>query len=410
VSAIASCRICGNRNLTTILDLGDQALTGVFPRDPHRRITSGILDLVKCDAKSGCGLVQLGHSYPLGEMYGENYGYRSGLNRSMVEHLKKKLGELTKGVTLSPGDVVLDIGSNDGTLLSFYPQSVRRIGIDPSAEKFRKYYPPGIELVVDFFSADAFQKIAPGKRAKIVTSIAMFYDLEDPLSFMTQVRDVLADDGIWHLEQSYLPLMLQRNAYDTACHEHLEYYALRQIKWMADRCDLQILDIQTNDINGGSFAITIARRGSVKANSAVVEKMTKDEAVFDTLVPYEEFRERIETQKKRLLDLLSKLRSEGKKVFGYGASTKGNVVLQYCGLTPREIPYIAEVNPDKFGAYTPGSKIPIISEAQAKAMKPDVFLVLPWHFKQNFLEREAQYLREGGKLLFPLPEVELVSQ
>jgi len=238
----------------------------------------------------------------------------------------------------------------------------------------------------------------------------MFYDLEDPLSFMTQVRDVLADDGIWHLEQSYLPLMLQRNAYDTACHEHLEYYALRQIKWMADRCDLQILDIQTNDINGGSFAITIARRGSVKANSAVVEKMTKDEAVFDTLVPYEEFRERIETQKKRLLDLLSKLRSEGKKVFGYGASTKGNVVLQYCGLTPREIPYIAEVNPDKFGAYTPGSKIPIISEAQAKAMKPDVFLVLPWHFKQNFLEREAQYLREGGKLLFPLPEVELVSQ
>jgi hypothetical protein len=228
---------------------------------------------------------------------------------------------------------------------------------------------------------------------------------------MQQVGDVLADDGVWHLEQSYLPLMLERNAYDTACHEHLEYYALRQIKWMADRCDLRILDIHTNDINGGSFAITIAKRGSAyESNDAVVEKMLKGEAIFDTLAPYEQFRQRIETQKTRLLDLLTKLRAEGKKVFGYGASTKGNVVLQYCGLTPRELPYIAEVNPDKFGAFTPGTKIPIISEAEAKGMKPDYFLVLPWHFKENFLQRESSYLKAGGKFIFPLPEVEIVPQ
>jgi len=304
--------------------------------------------------------------------------------------------------------VILDIGSNDGTLLSFFERP-KRIGIDPSAEKFRKFYPPGIELVVDFFTANAFKKLVGGKKAKLVTSIAMFYDLPEPLKFVQDIRDVLAPDGIWHLEQSYLPLMIERNAYDTVCHEHLEYYALRQIKWMADKCDLRIIDVGTNDVNGGSFWITIAHRNSsFKANDAAVEKILKDEAVYDTLAPYEAFKKRIDEQKKRLLDLLAKLRSEGKKVFGYGASTKGNVVLQYCGITPAIIPYIAEVNPDKFGCYTPGTRIPIISEAEAKAMKPDVLMVLPWHFKENFLQREAEFIRGGGKLLFPLPQVELV--
>lgn len=408
MNEVSACRICGSRNLKQILNLGDQALTGVFPRDPNRKITSGVLDLLKCDASTGCGLVQAGHSYPMGEMYGDNYGYRSGLNRSMVEHLRNKSDELKKWVGLSGDDVILDIGSNDGTLLSFFDRP-KRIGIDPSAEKFRKFYQPGIDLVIDFFTASAFRKLAGGKKAKLVTSIAMFYDLPEPLKFVQDIAGVLAPDGIWHLEQSYLPLMVERNAYDTVCHEHLEYYALRQIKWMADKCDLRILDVGTNDVNGGSFWITIAHRNSsFKANDAAVEKMLKDEAVYDTLAPYEAFKKRIDEQKKRLLDLLAKLRSEGKKVFGYGASTKGNVVLQYCGITPQILPYIAEVNPDKFGCYTPGTRIPIISEAEAKAMKPDVLMVLPWHFKGNFLQREADYIRGGGKLLFPLPQVELV--
>ncbi len=408
MNEVSACRICGSRNLKQILNLGDQALTGVFPRDPNRKITSGVLDLLKCDASTGCGLVQAGHSYPMGEMYGDNYGYRSGLNRSMVEHLRNKSDELKKWVNVSSDDVILDIGSNDGTLLSFFERP-KRIGIDPSAEKFRKFYPPGIELVVDFFTANAFKKLVGGKKAKLVTSIAMFYDLPEPLKFVQDIRDVLAPDGIWHLEQSYLPLMVERNAYDTVCHEHLEYYALRQIKWMADNCDLRIIDVGTNDVNGGSFWITIAHRNSsFKANDAAVEKMLKDEAVYDMLAPYEAFRKRIDEQKRRLLDRLAQLRSEGKKVFGYGASTKGNVVLQYCGITPAIIPYIAEVNPDKFGCYTPGTRIPIISEAEAKAMKPDVLMVLPWHFKENFLQREAEFIRGGGKLLFPLPQVELV--
>jgi SAM-dependent methyltransferase len=408
VNEVCACRICGSRNLKQILNLGDQALTGIFPRDPNQKVTSGVLDLLKCDATSGCGLVQAGHSYPMGEMYGENYGYRSGLNRSMVEHLRKKSDELKKWVTPASDDVILDIGSNDGTLLSFFDKP-KRIGIDPSAEKFRKFYQAGIELVVDFFSADAFKKFAGGKKAKLVTSIAMFYDLPEPLKFVQGIRDVLAPDGIWHLEQSYLPLMIERNAYDTVCHEHLEYYALRQIKWMADKCDLRVLDVAQNDVNGGSFAITIAHRdSSFKTNDAAVEKMLKGEAAYDTLTPYEAFRKRIDEQKRRLLDLLAKLRAEGKKVFGYGASTKGNVVLQYCGITPAIIPYVAEVNPDKFGCYTPGTKIPIISEADAKAMKPDVLMVLPWHFKENFLQRESDFIRGGGKLLFPLPQVELV--
>jgi SAM-dependent methyltransferase len=408
VSAISACRICGSPKLAKLLDLGNQALTGVFPRDPDQTLTSGVLDLLKCDAASGCGLVQAGHSYPIGEMYGDNYGYRSGLNRSMVEHLRSKSDALKKWVAPSADDLMLDIGSNDGTLLSFFDKP-RRIGIDPSAEKFRKFYQAGIELVVDFFSAGAFRKLAGGKKAKLVTSIAMFYDLPDPLQFVRDIRDVLATDGIWHLEQSYLPLMIERNAYDTVCHEHLEYYALRQIKWMADRCDLRILNVAQNDVNGGSFAITIAHRDSAfKANDKAINKMLAEEAIYDTLAPYEAFRRRIDEQKQRLLDLLAKLRREGKKVFGYGASTKGNVVLQYCGITPSIIPYIAEVNPDKFGCYTPGTTIPIISEADAKAMKPDVLMVLPWHFKENFLQRESDFIRGGGKLLFPLPQVELV--
>jgi SAM-dependent methyltransferase len=408
VSAISACRICGNTQLTKILDLGNQALTGVFPRDPNQKITSGVLDLLKCDASTGCGLVQAGHSYPMGEMYGDNYGYRSGLNRSMVEHLRGMSERLKQWVTLSKDDVILDIGSNDGTLLSFFDKP-RRIGIDPSAEKFRRFYQPGIELVVDFFTADGFKKLASGKKAKLVTSIAMFYDLPDPMQFVRDIRDVLAPDGIWHLEQSYLPLMVERNAYDTVCHEHLEYYALRQIQWMAERCDLRILDVATNDVNGGSFAITIAHRNSsFKANDVAIEKMLRDEGVCDTLAPYEAFRRRIDEQKQRLLDLLAKLKREGRRVFGYGASTKGNVVLQYCAITPEIVPYIAEVNPDKFGCYTPGTKIPIISEADAKGMKPDVLMVLPWHFKDNFLHREADFIRGGGKLLFPLPQVELV--
>ena len=414
---ITRCRICGNANLVSILDLGIQSLTGVFPRTPGQILTSGPLELMKCDSSVGgesCGLVQLRQSYGLEEMYGRDYGYRSGLNQSMVRHLQAKVQALRRLVPLKRDDVVLDIGSNDGTTLSFYPREAgfNLIGVDPTSEKFKSYYRSDIVRVADFFSAIAFRRQFPDRQARIVTSVAMFYDLEDPLAFMREVAQVLAPDGVWHFEQSYLPMMLMQNAYDTICHEHREYYALRQIKWMTERSGLKIVEIGTNDINGGSFAVTVALRDSpLPECTATIETFLRREEGdgMDTLSRYAKFAQGVFAHRDELLALLEGIRARSESVLGYGASTKGNVILQFCGITERTLPAIAEVNEDKFGAYTPGSLIPIISEAEAHRRKPDYLLVMPWHFRQNLLEREAAYLRAGGKMIFPLPRIEVVG-
>ncbi len=262
---IDSCRVCENRNLESILDLGQQHLTGIFPHKREPPVARAPMELVKCHGPAGsqhCGLVQTRFSYDLGLLYGGEYGYRSGLNRSMVLHLEGIVRDLLDLVRPSTGDLLLDIGANDGTLLSCYPEEgLELVGMDPTADRFAAYYKPHIRRVADFFSAEKFRAIFAERKAKIVTSIAMFYDLERPMDFMRQVASVLDDDGVWHFEQSYLPAMLAANSYDTACHEHLEYYALRQIKYMADRTGLKILDVQVNDVNGGSFAVTVAKAG-----------------------------------------------------------------------------------------------------------------------------------------------------
>jgi SAM-dependent methyltransferase len=413
--AIETCRVCGSSSLETILELGDQALTGVFPTHKGQKVTRGPLDLVKCTGP--CGLVQLRHSYEPTEMYGENYGYRSGLNRSMVEHLQAKVEGLKKLVTIDPSDVILDVGSNDGTTLSFYPEgSATLLGIDPTSAKFARYYRKDIQRVADFFTADNFRKLAGNKKAKIVTSIAMFYDLEAPLDFMQHVHDVLADDGVWHFEQSYLPLMLSQLAYDTVCHEHIEYYGLQQIKWMADKIGFALVDVQLNGSNGGSFAVTVKKKRGGASGEKAADELPKSAADLlaketaegmDTLRPYEEFAAAVAHHKTALNETLADLRGKGKTVFGMGASTKGNVVLQYCGLTEKELPCVAEVNEEKFGRFCPGTEIPIVSEADAAAQKPDAYLVLPWHFRDNLIRRHQDYLANGGKLLFPLPKIEL---
>ena len=410
---LIKCRVCGNENLDFILSLGEQELTGVFPRSMEQHITQGPLELVRCIGEGNCGLLQLGHTYDSNEMYGENYGYRSGLNQSMVRHLNDKVVKLMAKYRVGVGELVLDIGSNDGTLLSFYPENIKRVGMDPTAAKFLKYYKSGIEVITDFFSKDAFQHRFGDQKAQIITSISMFYDLEDPLGFMQEVASVLSADGIWHLEQSYMPLMLKENAYDTICHEHLEYYSLHQVKWMADRCGLRILDVELNDVNGGSFAVTLCRdEARHAANKQAVEAILQSEiaAGLHTPVPYDMFREAIIAHRDELRALIHRLCAEGSTVLGYGASTKGNVILQYCGFTSSEIPAMVEVNSDKFGSFTPGTHIPIISENEAHALNPDYFLVMPWHFRANLLQRELEYLNHGGKMIFPLPRIEIVGK
>lgn len=406
---IEKCRVASSDHLIPVLNLGQQVLTGVFPKSAQDVVTRGPLELVWCP---GSGLIQLNHTYNPEEMYGANYGYRSGLNQSMVEHLTSKVLYLQRLVALQHGDIVLDIGSNDGTTLKAYTASgINRIGIDPTGSKFQQYYTSDIKLVPDFFSAKAYRSIF-SKSAKIITSIAMLYDLDSPVDFARQIAEVLAPDGIWHFEQSYMPSMLRMNSYDTICHEHLEYYSLGVIQKILEQADLQIVDVVTNAVNGGSFAVTATHRSckTIKPNRPVIDWLLQqeDRMGLATPAPYREFEDRVFRHRDDLTRLIRALNDDGKKVLGYGASTKGNVTLQFCGFTAKDIPAIADVNPDKFGCVTPGSHIPIVSESDTKAMNPDYFLVLPWHFKDGILRREKEYLSRGGKFIFPFPEVEIV--
>lgn len=406
---IARCRASGSPNLLPVLNLGQQALTGVFPADPAQSITTGPLELVWC---ADSGLLQLRHSYDPAELYGANYGYRSGLNQSMVTHLADKVCYLERLVQLRHGDVVLDIGSNDATLLKSYSAAdIARVGIDPTGEKFRDFYGDAVALVPEFFSADSYHGFTK-RPARIVTSVAMFYDLQDPVHFVREIEAVLADDGVWHLEQSYMPSMLRMNSYDTICHEHLEYYSLGSLMPILSAGGMKVVDVTMNAINGGSFAVTAVKQGNrgLRHNLPVIDWLLaqEDRMGLSTPRPYRDFEERVFRHREDLVRLVRALRGDGKTILGYGASTKGNVLLQFCGFGPDDIAAIAEVNVDKFGCFTPGTHIPIVSEAEARALRPDYFLVLPWHFKEGIVRREREYLAAGGKMIFPFPEIEIL--
>jgi NDP-4-keto-2,6-dideoxyhexose 3-C-methyltransferase len=407
---IDRCRVCGNAHLETLLDLGEQALTGVFPGRIDQHVSSGPLALVKCHGPGACGLVQLLDSYAPEEMYGDNYGYRSGVNASMVSHLRGKVERILARVAAPPGALVLDIGSNDGTTLSAYPDGrFARIGIDPTAAKFRHHYPRDVTLVCDLFSERVFRAAVGGRQAAVVTSFAMFYDLEDPLAFMRELHRVLADDGVWVFEQSYLPLMLERNAYDTICHEHVEYYAMSQIAWMAARTGFKIIDVERNDINGGSFSVAVAKATSAHPETPELARLLAQEraAGIEGLDVYRAFARRVADSRDALRGFVADARAAGKVVGALGASTKGNVVLQYCGFTADDVVAIGEVNEEKFGAFTPGTLIPICPEAELIARAPDYLIVLPWHFRDTFLRKREQFDR-ATRLVFPLPTLEVV--
>jgi len=407
---IEHCRISKSTDLTPILNLGNQCLSGVFPESLDQQIEKGPLELVWCKDSQ---LVQLKHTFSLNQMYGNNYGYRSSLNNSMVKHLNQKIDKLKKLVSFNDNDLVIDIGSNDATTLKAYKMgNIIRVGIDPTGEKFKRFYDQDINLICDFFPTPKLNQQFPLKKAKIITSIAMFYDLEDPTLFVQSISEILHHDGIWHFEQSYLPLMLKNNSYDTICHEHLEYYTIGSILPILQKYKLKIIDIELNEINGGSFAVTVVNEQCNKYNSN--EKLLRnliahEESLgLETLKPFKQFKKRVLAHKKNLKELICNLKLDGKKIFGYGASTKGNIILQFCELSVEEIPYIAEINEDKFGHYTPGSNIPIISQAEANKMLPDYYLVLPWHFKNSILINEIEYRKKGGKFIFPLPDIEII--
>ena len=405
---ISQCRSCKSKNIKKAFDLGLQSLTGIFPEKKETKISKGRLALIFCE---NCSLLQLANSFNHNEMYGDNYGYMSSLNQSMIDHLKNKVINLKKKINFKYRDIMIDIGSNDGTFLSFFEKNFDLIGVDPTIKKFKKNYRKDIKKIPEFFSAEAVKKYLNKKKAKLITSLAMFYDLEDPLTFVKDVYDCLDENGIWHFEQSYMPSMIKNISYDTICHEHLEYYSLKSVKYLLDQVGFSIIDIELNSINGGSFALTVAKKKSgFKINTKLVEWLLYKESLFqmNDLETFKNFFKYALKQKKLLKNLLYNLKDMKKKVLGYGASTKGNVILQFCEINSKILPFIGEVNSYKYNRFTPGTKIKIISEEAAKKMNPDYFFVLPWHFKDFILKKNRNFIKRGGKFIFPLPDIEIV--
>ncbi len=405
---INKCRVCGNSSLKKIFTLGDQKFTGIFLQKKNSNVPSGNLSLVFCKL---CSLLQLENSFDKKILYGNNYGYMSSLNNSMSMHLQNKSKNLKKKYNLSSGDLIIDIGSNDGTFLNFFNKSFNLVGVDPTIKKFYNYYNKNILKIDDFFSKNSIQATVKNKKAKLVTSISMFYDLQDPLKFANDIFDILDEDGLWHLEQSYMPAMIKNTSYDTICHEHLEYYSLKSIKYIFDKIGFKIVDIEFNDVNGGSFALTVAKKKSAyKENKVLIEWLLEKEELYQYNSPstFDDFFKKTVMHKKILKKLLIDLKNAKKKVIGYGASTKGNVILQYCNINEDLLPYISEVNKYKYNKFTPGSNIRIISEKKAKLLKPDFYLVLPWHFKNFIINKEKDFIKNGGRLIFPLPDIEIV--
>jgi SAM-dependent methyltransferase len=410
-----TCRVCKSSSLTKVIDLGEQHLQGSFLKPgrqvpPLRRVPTS---LVRCNPEldeKACGLLQTEHTVPPEVLYSV-YWYRSGTNATMTNHLGA-LAEEAAALYGKPGARVLDIGCNDGTLLKAYPGSFAKFGVDPS--DLANEVPAGITVVHDLFPSDDLFHALEGKPCDIVTSIAMFYDLEDPIAFARAIKRALSPDGLWCVEMSYMPTMLRMTSYDTICHEHLEYYSLAVLEHIMKQADLRLVNVSLNAINGGSIRCYAThadnrryRRDEFTAN---IKRLRQEEfdLELDTDKPYRNFQERVNVHKQELLALLRKLRAEGKRIHAYGASTKGNTILQWCGIDSRLVDVAAERNPDKFGARTLGSDILIVSEEESRKAKPDYYLVLPWHFRDEFVEREKALLASGVGMIFPLPTIEIV--
>ena len=411
-----SCRVCGSACLTKVIDLGNQYLQGSFvkpdqPSPPLRRLPTS---LVRCDPmrdEGACGLLQMEYTVPPSILY-SSYWYRSGTNQTMRNHLREIVEQAT-AMSAKPATLVLDIGCNDGTLLSNYPVEVEKVGIDPSVIG-REVNLPHTRVINDLFPCKELTSVLEGRRFDIVTAIAMFYDLEAPVDFVQNIADVLAPDGLWVFEMSYMPTMLKKTMYDTICHEHLEYYSLAVIERILEAANMKVVRAELNESNGRTLRRSATHSNNLSYTNAeqqmAITRLRESEfdLALDTDTPYRQFQERINVHREELNQLLWGLKREGKRIHIYGASTKGNTILQWCGLDSRVIDYAAERNPDKFGAKTLGTDIPIISEADSRAMKPDFFLVLPWHFREEFLEREKETLAGGTGLIFPLPTIEIV--
>jgi len=412
-----TCRVCDGA-LEPVLDLGAHFVSDfIDPGGPDG--VRAPLELVICRR---CRLLQLKHTVPAEAMY-RNYWYRSGTNQTMRNALADVANVAETLIHLKEGDAVVDIGCNDGTLLAMYRTGgIRKVGFDPAENLSVFSRKIADKLVVGFFEAGAFRSDPElvGCRPKVVTSIAMFYDLEDPNRFVSDVKAVMDPEGLWIVQMSYLPLMLKTNEFGNICHEHLEYYSLASFEYLLDRHGFEVVDVELNDINGGSIRAYIRSRGADPGRFADatyrelaaerVREMREQEARLglDDIGVYREFAFWVHRIREDVVGFIREQVKLGKKVYVYGASTKGNTLLQYFGLDRTLITAAAERNPDKWGKVTVGTHIPIVSEEEARAARPDFFLVLPWHFLEEFQQREKAYLLAGGRFIVPMPRFTLI--
>jgi GDP-mannose 4,6-dehydratase len=409
-SALTNCRLCKKTTLVDVIDLGQQVITSRFPILGDNSTPSTTIVLVQC---ADCGLVQLKHTVKNSELYEYEYGYRSGISNTMRAHLAEYNNKLQLLSGVKEGDSVLDIGSNDSTFLRFYPSNIRRIGIDPTGKQFVAYYKDDVELVPTYFTKSAVQEaLGDSIRFKCVSSISMFYDLPDPVQFARDIYDVLDDNGIWTLEQSYILTMLKRNSIDTICHEHLEYYAIRQIRDILAKANFKIISIDLNDCNGGSMRVFAAKQhSSHSGQTEVLEKLLSEESAYgvNNLKCYRDFENRCKREADTLVGFIDSMNASGVETWIYGASTKGNCLLQYADIGPSRVKYAVERNLAKVGKMT-STGIEIISEDTMRISPPAFLLVLPWHFRDEIIQREDAFLSAGGQLIFPFPHFEIVSK
>lgn len=389
-----TCRVCGSKRLAKVFSLGILYVS-TFVSDPHERCIKAPLELVLCD---NCTLLQLRHTAPQELLYKRYYWYRSGITDTMRRALRDIVESVEETVDLRSGDIVLDIGANDGTLLAAYGRpGLRKVGCEPAdnlVDLLRKVTP---SVIHDFWSYEVFARIFGQQKAKVITAIGMFYDMEDPNAFIGDVVTALAEDGVFVAQLMCLRPMLEKNDVGNICHEHLEYYSLGSLKYLFERNGLEIFRLEENDVNGGSYRLHARkhRNGSI----GFKERFTRRD--------YLTFFGRVKENKRRCVEFVQREVSRGKKVYVYGASTKGNTILQYYGLTNRWIAGAAERSEEKWGKYTVGTWIPIVSEEEGRR-HADYFLVLPWAFVNEFLEREKEWRARGGRFIVPLPEFRLV--
>jgi len=404
ISEIKKCRSCNSEKLINILSLGEQCLSDFL--GGNKKPKKFPLDLVLCEE---CNLLQLRHTVPQKYLYTQRYGYRSGINFTMRRELERivrvSMGKIKPGGKMR----ALDIGANDGTLLSFYPKNVFKVAVEP-IKKFALECHGAADVVVnDFFSYGSYKAVLKNTKANIITAISCFYDMEEPNKFVSDVKKLLDKDGIFVISQNYLVGMLENNAFDNIVHEHLEYYSLLSLEKLMKRHNLEVFDVEKTQINGGSFITFISHKNSRPVEKSVFAWRKYEKRIkLDKLNIYTDFAKRIKENSRNLFNLITKLVKSNKTIYVYGASTRGNTLLQYYNLNNKLIKAAVERNSEKWGKKISSLNIPIISEAEGRKRKPDYMLVLPWFFKEEFLQREKSYLNSGGHFIFPLPEIQVI--